>query len=41
MANEEGEQEITATATEICSDAERMFLAQALDKAARGSRTSR
>jgi len=27
--------------TEVCSDAERMLLAQALDKAARGKRASR
>jgi hypothetical protein len=38
MSNEAGEQEIIAIVTEICSDAERMLLAKAMDKAARESR---
>jgi hypothetical protein len=38
---EDGEQAIIATLTDVCSDAEGMLLAQALDKAARGNRTSR
>jgi hypothetical protein len=38
---EDGEQAIIASLTEVCSDAEGMLLAQALDKAARQSRASR
>ncbi len=37
---EDGEQAIIAKLTEVCSDAEGMLLAQALDKAARRTRTS-
>jgi len=37
---EDGEQAIIATLTEVCSDAEGMLLAQALDKAARQRRAS-
>jgi len=35
---EDGEQAIIASLTEVCSDAEGVLLAQALDKAARQSR---
>lgn len=35
IGDEEGQQEIIATVTEVCSQAERILLAQALDKAAR------
>ena len=38
---EDGEQAIIAKLTEVCTDAEGMLLAQALDKAARQSRASR
>lgn len=38
---EDGEQAIVWKVTEVCSDAERMLLAQALDKAAHQRRTSR
>jgi len=37
---EGGEQAIIASLTEVCSDAEGMLLAQAVDKAARRTRTS-
>ena len=37
-AEEDGEQAIIATLTEVCSDAEGMLLAQALDEAAHEKR---
>jgi hypothetical protein len=41
MTEEDGEQAIIATVTEVCSDAEGMLLVQALERAARKRRISR
>jgi hypothetical protein len=40
LPDEDGEQAIIAKLTEVCTDAEGMLLAQALDKAARQRRAS-